>query len=82
MVHLIMVVNHPDILVLRIAKSPQHERRNKMAKLLKVALRITVGEEDVRHAARPFHRIHFIAVELGASPETGGCSVVERISRS
>lgn len=44
-----------------------------MAKLLKVALRIAVGEKDVRHTARPLHRVHFIAVELGASPETGGC---------
>lgn len=39
-----------------------------------------MGEEDVRHAARPFHRIHFIAVELGASPETGGRSVIEDFS--
>lgn len=52
-----------------------------MAKLLKVALGIAVGEKDVRHAARPLHRIHFIAVELGVSPETGGCcSVVEDFS--
>jgi len=80
MVHLIMVVNHPDILVLRIAKGPQYERRNKMAKLLKVALGIAVGEEDVRHTARPLHRVHFIAVELGASPDTGGCSVVKDFS--
>lgn len=39
-----------------------------------------MGEEDIRHAARPFHRVHFIAVELDASPETDDCSVVEDFS--
>ena len=78
-----MVVNHPDILVLCIAKGPQYERRNKMAKLLKVALGIAVGEKDIRHAARPLHRIHFIAVELGVSrPRLAVVVRLLRISRS
>jgi hypothetical protein len=70
---LIVVINNPDVTVGGIAKRSEDKWRDKVTKLLQLALGITVGREDVRHTARPLHGVHPVVGETSVSrAEVGG----------
>lgn len=58
-VHLVLVIDHPHILITTVAKRSEDKWWDEVSKFLELSLRIAMGEEDVRHAARPFYGLHF-----------------------
>lgn len=58
-VHLILVVDHPHILVTTVAKRSEDKWRDEVSELLELSLRVAMSEEDVRHATRPIYGVHF-----------------------
>lgn len=58
-VHLVLVIDHPHILITTVAKRSEDKWWDEVSKFLELSLRIAMGEEDARHAARPFYGLHF-----------------------
>lgn len=58
-VHLILVVDHPHILITTVAKRSEDKWRDEVSEFLELSLRVAMSEEDVRHATRPIYGVHF-----------------------
>lgn len=58
-VHLVLVIDHPHVLITTVAKCSEDKRRDEVSELLKLALRVAMSEENIRHAARPLYGVHF-----------------------
>lgn len=58
-VHLILVIDHPHILITAVAKRSEDKWRDEVSEFLELSLRVAMSEEDVRHATRPVYGVHF-----------------------
>lgn len=56
---MVLVVDHPHVLITAVAKRSQDKWRDEVSELLELSLRVAMSEEDVRHAARPLYGLHF-----------------------
>lgn len=56
---MVLVIDHPHILITTVAKGPENKWRDEVSEFLKLSLGVAMGKEDVRHAARPLYGLHF-----------------------
>lgn len=56
---MVLVVDHPHVLITTVAKGSEDKWRDEVSKLLELSLRVAMSKEDVRHAARPLYGVHF-----------------------
>lgn len=56
---MVLVIDHPHILITTVAKGSEDKWRDEVSEFLKLSLRVAMGKEDVRHAARPLYGLHF-----------------------
>lgn len=56
---MVLVVDHPHVLITTVAKGSEDKWRDEVSELLELSLRVAMSKEDVRHAARPLYGVHF-----------------------